>query len=112
MGASGGDKLEILDTTNYADHDRYRKRIGRGVKHVYTGNYMGKVTDVSGLAVCISDGQAICFDGFERQFDMVTGKSFSPLYRFVSPTKIVADWNFPFFHVVDKEPKGLTSCFS
>jgi hypothetical protein len=109
MGASGGDKLEILDTTNYTDCDRYRKRIGRGVEHVPTRNYIGKVTAVSGLAVCIDDGQAICFGGFESDINLFNYKYYPPKYRFVSPKKIVVNGEFPFVHRVDKEPKGLAS---
>ena len=112
MGASGGDKLETLDTTNYMDHVRYSKRIGMGVEHVPTRTYVGKVTGVSGWAVCIGRCVSVGFTGFERDIDLFDYKSYSPTYRFVSPTKIVVDWNFPFFHIVDKEPKGLMACFS
>ena len=123
MGASGGDKLETLDTTNYADRVRYNKRIGKGVEHIGTGNYVGQVTMTTDCCVCFGDntsitrglvclggGDAIFFEGFESR--RVGATSFPKSYKFVSPTKIVLDWNLPFFHVVNKEPKGLASCFS
>lgn len=108
MGAS--DTSEERPVIEGVDYDNY---YGKGVEHIGTGNYIGRITAVNEVCVFIGDGntEVITLGSFSKQ-SFLFGYYFPQLFKLVSPTRIVIDIKPPFFHRVDKKPKDLTSCFS